>query len=104
MVRLGANERSGADKWFGGVLDACRGGKQGEGESDFLRGHLAKERVRFWHRRRENSCFERDVAGCVYKPCDMRERWGAGRGRQLRALRLSGRAEAARASAAASCA
>ena len=46
-MHLDTNARSGADKWFLGVLDACRSGAPGEDDYNFLHGYPAKKPIRF---------------------------------------------------------
>ena len=46
VLHLDTNERSGADTWFGGVLDACKSGALTEVEYNFLHGYPTKECIR----------------------------------------------------------
>ena len=73
---LDTNERSGADEWFGGVLNACREGKLEEDDYNFLHGYPTKSRVKFWYHRRSDQSFEHDDSLCMYQPYDIRTMWG----------------------------
>ena len=77
MLHLDTNERSGADKWFGGILDACRSGTLGEDNYNFLHGYPTKEHILFWYHRREDQSFVHDTNGCARKPFHIREHWDA---------------------------
>ena len=53
LMHLDTNERSGADKGFGGVLEACREGNLGEDDYNFIHGYPTRAPIRFWYHRRK---------------------------------------------------
>ena len=75
MLHLDTNERSGADKWFGSVLYACRDGALTEEDYNFLHGYPTRERIRFWYHRRTDANFAHHSNGCAYKPYHVRDHW-----------------------------
>ena len=76
-MHLDTNERSGADKWFGGVLDACRDGNLGEDDYNFIHGYPTKKPIRFWYHRRKDASFQHDETACTYVPYFIRNHWDA---------------------------
>ena len=75
VMHLDTNESSGADEWFGGVLDACRDGAFAEDDYNFLHGYPTRCRVQFWYHRRKEKSFVHDDVSCVYEAYDIRSTW-----------------------------
>ena len=56
VLHLNENLRSGEDQWYSALLDACRVGRLGEDDYNFLHGFPTSKKTRihfWWHKRKE---------------------------------------------------
>jgi hypothetical protein len=85
MLHLDVNERSGADKWFSDILNACREGALGEDDYNFLHGYPTapikdKDKpdintITFWYHRRHINAGKPDEPHCHYTPYHIHKYW-----------------------------
>ena len=75
MMHLDVNERSGADRWFSRVLDACREGNLCEDDYNFLHGYPTEARIEFWYEYRHINQGAHSQPLCRYMPYCIRDHW-----------------------------